>query len=332
MRRVFNSIDRSRATRTCVATIGRFAVGLAGVLMVAGTAGCQYHMDNLTYGHSINKKIATKRAKARAVEAWYKCHDHKYKDCAERNDVFAGFVAGYVNVAMGGEGCTPMMPPRKYWSWRYDGKPQFGHAWLKGYPLGAIAGEGDPGSYRIAFANLDHPGALDPSAYRTPTPDQSLPVHELPEFDEPETPKLLQAPKEDADTPVVNNEFHDIDSDLLADMLGDLEDTDVVDSGEELAPEMVVPTRNASLARLMLEGKDKSESTGVANGAASPLPADFFSKSKAQPTQEKAKTISNSPARVKQVAPEPARLPTTDDIPVFELVPSQANTNLISID
>ena len=63
----------------------------------------------------------------------------------------AGFIAGYHNVAGGGNGCPPSLPPRKYWSWKYqtpEGQCKV-NAWFEGYPHGARAAEEDGiGYYR----------------------------------------------------------------------------------------------------------------------------------------------------------------------------------------
>lgn len=57
----------------------------------------------------------------------------------------AGFRAGYVSVASGGNGCPPPVPPRKYWTWKYqtpEGQAKVA-AWFSGFPYGAQAAEED---------------------------------------------------------------------------------------------------------------------------------------------------------------------------------------------
>jgi len=52
-----------------------------------------------------------------------------------------GFRDGYRDVASGGNGCPPPVPPRKYWSWRYqtaEGQCKVA-AWYEGFPYGAQA-------------------------------------------------------------------------------------------------------------------------------------------------------------------------------------------------
>jgi len=57
----------------------------------------------------------------------------------------AGFRAGYEDVAGGANGCTPALPPRKYWTWKYQTPEGQGKtaAWFAGYPHGAKAAEED---------------------------------------------------------------------------------------------------------------------------------------------------------------------------------------------
>jgi hypothetical protein len=62
-----------------------------------------------------------------------------------------GFIAGYHDVAKGGKGCPPAIPPRRYWSWKYqtaEGQCKV-NEWFAGYPYGAKAAEEDGiGNYR----------------------------------------------------------------------------------------------------------------------------------------------------------------------------------------
>lgn len=62
-----------------------------------------------------------------------------------------GFIAGYHDVAKGGKGCPPAVPPRRFWSWKYqtaEGQAKV-NEWFAGYPYGAKAAEEDGiGNYR----------------------------------------------------------------------------------------------------------------------------------------------------------------------------------------
>jgi len=84
------------------------------------------------------------RNQTMAAKAWYReqaqhC-DHPYlKEFKE------GFIQGYIDVANGGDGCTPAIAPSQYWGWRYqssEGQAAI-NAWFAGYPLGAKAAEQD---------------------------------------------------------------------------------------------------------------------------------------------------------------------------------------------
>lgn len=89
-----------------------------------------------------------------------------------------GFIAGYSNVAQGGQGCTPSLPPRYYWSWRYqsaEGQVKV-QAWFAGYPLGARAAEEDGvGNYYeiqiadwITDSSRECPDCLDDNIWEDP--------------------------------------------------------------------------------------------------------------------------------------------------------------------
>lgn len=73
-----------------------------------------------------------------------------------------GFIDGYHNVAQGGNGCQPAMPPRKFWSWKYqtaEGQCKV-QAWYQGWSYGAKAAEEDGiGFYR----EIQVSGALEQS-------------------------------------------------------------------------------------------------------------------------------------------------------------------------
>jgi hypothetical protein len=50
-----------------------------------------------------------------------------------------------MQVADGGDGCTPAFPPREYWGWKYqshEGQARVA-AWFSGFPHGARAAEED---------------------------------------------------------------------------------------------------------------------------------------------------------------------------------------------
>src|SRR5262245_59264262 len=68
--------------------------------------------------------------------AWYQ-QRHLFAAHPYVVDFGEGFRSGYLDVAGGGDGCVPVLPPRRYWSWRYqspEGQAKT-NAWFEGYPL-----------------------------------------------------------------------------------------------------------------------------------------------------------------------------------------------------
>lgn len=79
-----------------------------------------------------------------ASEAWdalqetYGCMNYE-------TDFGRGFRAGYYDVASGGNGCPPILPPERYWSARYmntTGRART-EAWFSGFRYGAMVAEQD---------------------------------------------------------------------------------------------------------------------------------------------------------------------------------------------
>lgn len=82
------------------------------------------------------------RQKCMATKAWHSSK-HCYANQKYLKDFARGFKAGYMDVAAGGNGCTPAFPPREYWGWKYqshEGQARVA-AWFAGYPNGAMAAE-----------------------------------------------------------------------------------------------------------------------------------------------------------------------------------------------
>lgn len=77
-----------------------------------------------------------------ASRAWRRCKGI-YHDVDHRKHFGDGFCAGYADVASGGAGCAPTLPPRKYWSVWYQnpsGQRKV-QAWFEGFAHGALAAE-----------------------------------------------------------------------------------------------------------------------------------------------------------------------------------------------
>ncbi len=74
--------------------------------------------------------------------AWYRAKP-PCKDKAYPRHFRSGWKEGYKNVALGGGGLVPPVPPQKYWSARYEtceGR-QMISSWYGGYQIGAIEAE-----------------------------------------------------------------------------------------------------------------------------------------------------------------------------------------------
>jgi hypothetical protein len=96
----------------------------------------------VAYNDRVNDFVLGWRNSVWARQAWYERADHFVGE--PHLAVFgAGFRSGYADVAAGGSGCPPPLPPRKYWSWQYqtpEGQAKVA-AWFSGYPHGARAAE-----------------------------------------------------------------------------------------------------------------------------------------------------------------------------------------------
>ncbi len=92
-------------------------------------------LDDLMIGH---------RNRALAAKAWHR-EKHLFSKCHDIRELRAGFNAGYMDVANGGNGCLPAVAPPHYWGWRYQtpGGQERVNAWFAGYPMGAKAAEQD---------------------------------------------------------------------------------------------------------------------------------------------------------------------------------------------
>ena len=107
---------------------------LIGILLLSCFSGCYEVRDG------IDECAMKVRNKRRARAAWRR--SKSVYDCIEYRDDFEdGFRDGYYDIASGGRGTPPTLPPRKYWNSRYQN--QEGHmkmmAWFDGFDHGALA-------------------------------------------------------------------------------------------------------------------------------------------------------------------------------------------------
>ncbi len=129
-----------RSRRASVPTMLLFAAVL--VLPSAGCSMVGSVRNYLAYNDTQNDFVLGFRNGVWAQQAWA-----ERRGCFEGQPQFssfgAGFRAGYVSVASGGNGCPPAVAPRKYWTWKYqtpEGQAKVA-AWFAGFPHGARAAE-----------------------------------------------------------------------------------------------------------------------------------------------------------------------------------------------
>lgn len=122
------------------------ATSCLGVALVSST-GCSVVTGirkSFDQSECIDDFMIGYRNKVMAEKAWI-CNKHRFVKRCNLPEFKEGFLAGYVDVAAGGHGCTPAIAPPAYWGWRYQ-SPQGQHgvnAWFEGFPHGAKAAEMD---------------------------------------------------------------------------------------------------------------------------------------------------------------------------------------------
>ncbi|MEZ6091319.1 MAG: hypothetical protein R3C05_25545 [Pirellulaceae bacterium] len=123
------------------AIIAGFACGLAATSFVTTIGGCssmQGISNALDYSECCDDMILGYRNNAWSARAWHE-RKHCFANEPYQSHFRDGFRQGYEDVASGGNGCTPMFPPRAYWGWKFqspEGQLRV-NAWFAGYPHGA---------------------------------------------------------------------------------------------------------------------------------------------------------------------------------------------------
>ncbi len=120
---------------------------LAVCVLVGAGGGCstlQGVRDYVQYNDFTDDVVIGWRNYVWANNAWH-ARKAQYACEAQLRDFGEGFRAGYRDVAAGSNGCPPPLPPRNYWSWKYQSPEGQGKiaAWFAGYPHGAQAAEED---------------------------------------------------------------------------------------------------------------------------------------------------------------------------------------------
>ncbi len=122
-------------------------LSIVGSLVIVCGSGCSMFTsihDYIAYNDASNDFVLGWRNEVWARQSW-----HENKACVgDREylkDFGKGYRAGYADVASGGNGCPPVLPPRCYWAWHYqtpEGQAKVA-AWFAGYPHGAATAERD---------------------------------------------------------------------------------------------------------------------------------------------------------------------------------------------
>ncbi len=112
---------------------------LGMLLLVCTSTGCGHFIDH------VDGTAYSIKCKHRAKMAWMDARD-LYGCVSYPYNFGEGFRAGYADVCMGNDtGCTPAVPPRRYWSSCYlncEGKGK-AMAWADGFAHGALAASCD---------------------------------------------------------------------------------------------------------------------------------------------------------------------------------------------
>jgi hypothetical protein len=112
---------------------------------ISGSTGCIVSrgiQENLDYSDTMNDFVMGWRNRSWAKRAWRE-KEAVYANQPFYDDFGKGFQDGYADAAAGGAQCVPALPPRRYWSWKYQTAEGQGKtaAWYAGYPAGAQAAE-----------------------------------------------------------------------------------------------------------------------------------------------------------------------------------------------
>ena len=117
---------------------------LAG-MAISASSGCtivQSATDFVHYNEMTDDFVLGWRNHVWSRQAWIE-HRPEYQNHPHIHAFKNGFIDGYSSVASGGNGCPPALPPRCYWSWKYqspEGQAKVA-TYFEAFPLGAKAAE-----------------------------------------------------------------------------------------------------------------------------------------------------------------------------------------------
>lgn len=148
-----------------------------GILLWACSSGCIYEMQD-----DCDDFMIGMRTRSMARRAWRQAEPVYDRTVEHERHFRKGFEAGYADVASGGNGCVPTLPPRHYWKACYQtprGKEKT-YAWFDGFTHGAIAAhqDGVAGWSRVA---VSHAAFATPQVVHVPADPVPLdPVPPIP--------------------------------------------------------------------------------------------------------------------------------------------------------
>lgn len=231
-----DSAPKPNITDTTAVVVGSRSTRLAGVakrllatsclgLAVVSSTGCTVTSGvcrAFNQSECIDEFMIGYRNTVMAEKAWH-CNKHRFCDHLYTHEFKDGFIKGYLDVASGGNGCTPAVAPSDYWGWRYQSSHGQAavNAWFEGFPHGVQAAEQDGVSHWQSVSPMGMNPAAEMPVY-TPinsgddgvtnpfySEPEYIPVPQADEQDDFETnPKSDGAVMEDAGT-VFNEAFRD---------------------------------------------------------------------------------------------------------------------------
>ncbi|MFG0253910.1 MAG: hypothetical protein ACF787_02235 [Rhodopirellula sp. JB053] len=114
------------------------------VVATVTTSGCSYYGNAFCaavspYENIHCEAITEFRARVRARSIWASKYAKCYAKHCNVKDIRTGFVDGFVDTCLGGDGCPPLFAPNG--SCGLGLRDQCAAAWFQGYPLGVAAAE-----------------------------------------------------------------------------------------------------------------------------------------------------------------------------------------------
>jgi hypothetical protein len=135
------SVQTPSNTKTALRSITLLAIACL-VISATGCQGFRGLNEYIQYNDPMNDLALGWRNRVWSQQAWHQQND-SFEDHRQYRALGQGFRDGFQNVASGGTGCPPPLPPRKYWTWKYqtaEGQAKVA-AWFEGFAYGASAAE-----------------------------------------------------------------------------------------------------------------------------------------------------------------------------------------------